>query len=384
MNLCPECYCELKRTKDTAGIVWLCPRCGGRASSLAVLGKTLSDDLVRQLWRIAKEEKLPSDRICPLRNEPMVRANHPKTPGTMLCPRCRIAWFNAQEFAEQAAHPKEHAASHKADPRAEQAIAAFEAASRKHIDRVKWLGRVSGLDQELQEPPDAWWKLVLAFLGVPVKVETEEFTHRPWLTWTLILTVSAISIACFSNWEIIFEKYGLIPAQALRYHGLTFLTCFFLHAGYLHLIGNMYYLLVFGDSVEDFLGRLKYVALILLATVAAGAVHVMYNPASQEPCVGASGGISGVLTFYMLQFPKARLGFFWYWRWFQIPAWIALFIWFIYQFFVAWLQVMELINVSALAHLGGAAMGILLWIIYRIFAAYRAKVSSTSSRLPTQ
>src|SRR5204863_9416604 len=123
----------------------------------------------------------------------------------------------------------------------------------------------------------------------------------------------------------IVERFGLVPAQATRSGGLTFVTAFFLHGGILHLAGNIYFLLVFGDDVENFLGPIRYLVLIALAAFIGDLAHIAADPQSQIPCIGASGGIAAVVTFYALQFPRIRLGFLirWYW-WIRFPAWFAI------------------------------------------------------------
>jgi membrane associated rhomboid family serine protease len=165
------------------------------------------------------------------------------------------------------------------------------------------------------------------------------------------------------------EQFGLIPAQAARYGGLTLLSCFFLHGGLGHLIANTYFLLVFGDNVEDCLGRWKYVVLLVVATLVGSLLHVLGDLRDQLPCVGASGGISGVITFYALAFPKARLGImirYWFvWRWLYLPAWAAFICWLLLQLLLVYFQVAGLSNVSALGHLGGASVGLAAWLWWR-------------------
>jgi len=104
---------------------------------------------------------------------------------------------------------------------------------------------------------------------------------------------------------------------------MTFLTSFFLHADILHLVGNMYLLLAFGGGVEDYLSRKRFGLLLIAATLAGGLGHTILDPHSNIPLIGASGGISGIITFYALQFPRSRLGFFIQYRWGTIPVWGA-------------------------------------------------------------
>jgi membrane associated rhomboid family serine protease len=165
------------------------------------------------------------------------------------------------------------------------------------------------------------------------------------------------------------NDYGLIPALAGRWHGLTFFTSFFLHAGVFHLIGNLYFLCICGDNVEDFLGWPRYLLLIVLAAFAGDLLHLVADPRSNIPSIGASGGIAGVIVFYALQFPHIRLGFlfrYWfYFRWIRLPAWFALVLWLLFQFIDAGQQLTGASAVSSLAHLGGAVVGLLAWLLWR-------------------
>ncbi|HCP92182.1 MAG TPA: hypothetical protein DIT76_09095 [Spartobacteria bacterium] len=109
------------------------------------------------------------------------------------------------------------------------------------------------------------------------------------------------STFAFTQLHEIVLRFGLIPAQASRLGGLTFLTSFFLHAGVLHLVGNIYFLFVFGDDVENFLRPFRYLALIAMAAFIGDLAHIAADPHSQIPSVGASGGIAGVITFLRAQ-----------------------------------------------------------------------------------
>ena len=101
------------------------------------------------------------------------------------------------------------------------------------------------------------------------------------------------------------------------------------------MLGNLYFLVLFGNHVEDYLGKTRFLLLILVSTVTGDLLHVMAQPNSTVPCVGASGGISGVIAFYALEFPRARLGFllryWWRFQWFQLPAWGAFVLWILLQ-----------------------------------------------------
>ena len=147
------------------------------------------------------------------------------------------------------------------------------------------------------------------------------------VTWFLAAVIISTSVHAFFHLQEAVQLFGLIPAQAFRLHGLSFVTSFFLHAGIIHLVGNMYFLLVFGDDVENFLGPLRYIALIAIAAFVGDLAHIASAPNSTIPCIGASGGIAAVITFYALAFPQAKIGFllryFYYFRWIRLPAWFV-------------------------------------------------------------
>jgi len=143
-------------------------------------------------------------------------------------------------------------------------------------------------------------------------------------------------------------------------------TAFFLHAGILHLVGNIYFLLIFGDDVENFLGPILYLVLIALACFIGDLAQIAGDPHSQIPCIGASAGIAAVITFYALQFPYVSLGFIigWY-HWIRLPAWSVLVLWILFQFIGALGQFAGFSSVSSFAHFGGAATGFVAWWFWR-------------------
>src|SRR6185369_8263582 len=98
--------------------------------------------------------------------------------------------------------------------------------------------------------------------------------------------------------------YGMIPDE---FRWSTLLTSMFLHGGWMHVLGNMWFLWIFGDNIEDVLGHAKYVVFYILCGLAAGLTHVMLNPDSRLPTVGASGAIAGVMGAYLIKFPRNKI-----------------------------------------------------------------------------
>jgi membrane associated rhomboid family serine protease len=224
------------------------------------------------------------------------------------------------------------------------------------------------------EPPDEWWKYVAGFFGLPVVADAEMLHRPPWVTWAVAAFLCLVGVITFFHVEYWTRTFGLIPAQAGRYGGLTLLTYSSLHAGLIHLAVNVYFLLIFGDNVEDTLGVGRYLLLLFFAAVASGVVHVVGDPRPAMPLVGASGAISGIVAFYALQFPRVRLQFMFrilllgVFRWFQVPVYIFFILWVLAQFVGAWEQLAGYSSVSALGHLGGAAVGVLFHLEKRFVA----------------
>jgi membrane associated rhomboid family serine protease len=166
--------------------------------------------------------------------------------------------------------------------------------------------------------------------------------------------------------------YGLVPTrfvQDLPGESFTLVSSMFMHGGLLHLGGNMLFLYIFGDNVEDSIGHLRYLFFYLLSGVGAGVAQVLTNPASQLPMVGASGAIAGVLGAYIVLYPKAPItvlnppplsffiGFF-----IVVPAWFVIGAWFLIQLLsgIGSLGAMETGGVAFFAHVGGFLSGLLL------------------------
>ncbi len=157
-----------------------------------------------------------------------------------------------------------------------------------------------------------------------------------------------------------------IPTEWYRVGGATLIASFFLHAGVWHLVGNTYFLVVFGDNVEDQLGWKRFAFLLLVAHIAGVAAHGLIDPRSSVPLIGASAGISGVIAYYAVAFPKARLGvLFFFLFWLRLPAYAWLVLWGLFQLLTAHAQLAGTTNVSALGHLGGAAVGFVAALVVR-------------------
>jgi len=170
--------------------------------------------------------------------------------------------------------------------------------------------------------------------------------------------------------------YGLIPIEIssgdlLVTHPVplyaTLLTSMFVHGGLFHIAGNMLYLWIFGDNVEDTMGHLKFLIFYLLSGLAAAGTQILSDPHSKIPMIGASGAISGVLGAYLLLFPHARvltlLALGWFIRLVEIPALVVLGFWIVFQVLNGLLTLgVQVGGVAWFAHIGGFVAGLVMVI----------------------
>jgi membrane associated rhomboid family serine protease len=182
--------------------------------------------------------------------------------------------------------------------------------------------------------------------------------------------------------EGFFHGFSVIPNQIYQalhsevfrpFVFITFVTSLFMHGGWLHLCGNMLYLWIFGDNVEDKLGHIRFLIFYLLCGISASALHIYLEPTSIVPTIGASGAISGILGAYILMFPRARvltlIPIFIFIQIVELPAYIILGLWFVLQFFNGMLSLgyatAGMGGVAWWAHIGGFMAGLLLVIPLR-------------------
>jgi membrane associated rhomboid family serine protease len=209
--------------------------------------------------------------------------------------------------------------------------------------------------------------------------------HFPFITITLIvinLLVFIYELSLGQNLEKFVFRFGVTPNEIYQSLHLgifkplafiTLITSIFLHGGWLHLGGNMLYLWIFGDNVEDKLGSVRFLIFYLLCGIAASALHIYIEQTSIVPSVGASGAISGVIGAYLLMFPKARVvtlvPIFIFIQIIELPAYIILGLWFVLQFFNGMLSLGNATagmgGVAWWAHIGGFIAGMIFLFPFR-------------------
>jgi membrane associated rhomboid family serine protease len=201
---------------------------------------------------------------------------------------------------------------------------------------------------EISLSPTLRGSLVFSFGVVPARMTVVVFNHG-YVPWDLISSLGT----------------RFVPAAAAI---VPIFTSMFLHAGWLHLIFNMWALWIFGDNVEDYLGHMLYLMLYFLCGIAAALLHTLFNIGSTVPSVGASGAIAGVMGAFFVLYPRARVltlvpFFFIFFMW--LPAWIVLGYWFVAQFLSGAANSIaqrgaQSSGIAFWAHVGGFIAGVLL------------------------
>ncbi len=193
--------------------------------------------------------------------------------------------------------------------------------------------------------------------------------RTPYVTWALIVLNVGLFIsytAAFPNETQLarfYFEWGLVPRISAPE---TFVTSMFLHGGFMHLAGNMLFLWVFGDNLEDQMGHVGFLLFYLAGGLAAAFAQIASDPDSTVPMIGASGAIAGVMGGYLLLFPKARVDILIIiviiFRIIPVPAWIVLSAWFGLQLLQGSIAPAEGGGVAYWAHAGGFAAGLLLTV----------------------
>jgi membrane associated rhomboid family serine protease len=214
----------------------------------------------------------------------------------------------------------------------------------------------------------------------PIKDDQPRYS-TPYVNWFLI----ALNILIYlfqsmldpRSYELLALEFGVVPSHLTAFLAgspkypllaivIPFLTSMFVHAGWVHVLGNMWFLYIFGDNIEDYLGHFLYLVFYLLCGLFAVATQIVIYPHSNLPMVGASGAIAGVLGAYFILYPRARVLTWFFVFVFYIPAWITLGYWFVLQFLsgAATLSVAQrgkdVGGVAVWAHVGGFVAGLVM------------------------
>lgn len=382
MYLCTTCQQPFLKKKNAAGgIFWSCQQCTAQMMAIGILKKTVARDFVNSVWQIAFNQQNAAGVHCPICNNktntvecdlkennnranPFDQANARNTLVLDVCTLCHMILFDPGELQTiSRIFPKtEEKPALKPETQKEiariMAVDLAKAPIKKtpHVSHYG-MGEHSGL------------KTLLAYI-VPVEEHNLILKRMPLLTYALLIFCFLTGLLTFPNLETIVLKYAIIPNDLFRQMGLTPVFSFFLHAGWGHLLGNMYFLYLFGDNVESHLGHWRYLLLIFVSALFGDFCYILFNSNSTVPLIGASGGVSGIMAFYALRYPQAkivtRLAFLYLVR---VSAIVYIGIWLLFQTIFALVSIYnsggQAGSIAYLSHLGGAIVGLLAYTIWR-------------------
>jgi membrane associated rhomboid family serine protease len=212
---------------------------------------------------------------------------------------------------------------------------------------------------------------------IPIQ-DTVQSRSLPFVTWTLILLNGLVFLHELTlppeRLEQFVALWGMIPAQLSTAPStwFTLITCMFLHGGWMHFFGNMWTLYLFGDNVEDRMGSGRFLVFYLVCGIIASLTHILIDPRSEIPTIGASGAIAGVLGAYFVLFPTSRIitlvPIFFIPLIVEIPAIFFIGVWFLSQLFSGTLALIgpgHFEGVAWWAHIGGFVAGLALLPIFK-------------------
>jgi membrane associated rhomboid family serine protease len=373
--ICPACQNKLKAFHFAGYDLDACLRCRGVwfddgefLGFTKKISESVESEDKRTLFKprhvIGSETVLDRRiRTCPRCGTAMKQYNYAYDSNIFLdrCPQCGGIWTDAGEIRRVAVHLKK-------DPRVE-AIGASLLKNKKHKD-------AGGIGDFLMTPMP-----YVAFAPRLILPLCDDLTRRciPWVTISLIALCSLIFSYVFFPVGDIKSFYDTFAYKPVNLISIGLLSSIFLHGGWLHLIGNMYFLWLFGDNVEDRQGWWKFALFYLAAGLVANLFYTIFHAASTTPLVGASGAIAGVMGAYIVYHPRANIKTLMFYRVMDIPAGFYLGFWFLLQVIYGSVESISFIsNVAYTAHIGGFLFGLGFALIDKYIFSRKSSPASTN------
>jgi membrane associated rhomboid family serine protease len=367
---CPSCDAQLEGHKYHGLAIDVCRNCGGIWFDPEELKEFIGhfirdrDDLPEAQIDLNKDV-LPAYRIsepvmtCPRCQRQMKKSNYAYDSNVILdkCPSCGGIWTEGGEIDKIAMHTK-------GNPEVRAlGQALFE--MQRETDRLKGEGEFGAV-----VTTHIGWRMFLPKIIAPLGDDID-VNIFPAVTLGLIaVNVLMFLIQLFHVKEtaVLFREFGLVPAALLSGKGyFSLLSAPFFHRGFSHLVGNMLFLGIFGDNVEETFGHLRFLGYYLLFGLSASCAHVLMNLHSDVPAIGASGAVAGVLGAYFALYPYAKIKTLILNHVIEVPAYLYLGVWVLLQFLFGVVFVSAQVHSSGgfFAHMGGFASGLIVTWIYK-------------------
>lgn len=361
MPVCLNCNTELQKKITDYGQIQFCPNCDSKLIGAANVKRSKIDSTVyHKMWINAGKDKIKKGRICPTCRQNMSLQSFVHDSQNIeveICIHCYHFWFDIAEFDKL---PRVEPVNDKKeiDPEVQRAL--------DNVDcKLREIARESNLKSNRKgffRKPESVWEYIAGIFGFPIEEEGSLFEFYPYITWTFTIMCLVTFFMVSGELRDYVMQLGFIPAQWTRYFGLTILTSAIMHGSWWHVISNMYFMLAFGDNVEDYLGRFKFMLLLLGSHAMGLLLHGFFDPSTHIPLVGASAAVSGVMAFYAAMFPKKKIAivshiFFHFFK-ISMRVWVYFLLWSLIQVLTIIQQVGGRGSVSGLGHLGGIMIGL--------------------------
>ena len=318
---------------------------------IAVLRRTTDRAWVNELWSEVAGSAPGAGAACPSCRRLTVEA---RTGDLVLdvCKGCQLVWFDPGEAARAPVLPQRGA---RTLPQ--------EALERIARQQATVIARDYNHRYPQQMTVSEALPLVPGLAGLPLESEQRGLARYPIATWL----VAAVLAAC-GLWSLLSpeaaEALGLLATNIDRLGGATFLTALLVHATWFQFITNLYFLIIFGDNVEDYLGPGSFLLLLVTGGLVGNGLHALFDAGSTTVLMGASGSISAIAILYALRFPEARLRYVRVFRWHTMPASAGLALWFVTKL-VSTQEIFGRAEPSVWPYVGGAAVGLVFWFVLR-------------------
>ncbi len=364
---CPKCGGTDFDSKAYQGVG--VHRCGG-CHGLLVASESLDDliaaylarhpDLPPRRLELARSLPQPDGkpRSCPACGARLRAVNYAYDSNVYIdrCEGCSRVWLDPEELVALARHWKGHPKLNRLGDSVAEAM----------LEREQFQETLANL-------PSLPWLLALSPLPIGDNLNASRLPVVNLLLMVICVVVPVVAWWIGVPMERVWHVFGLVPARIVAGEAwLTTVTSMFVHGGFVHLLGNMFALAVFGDNVECRLGSVRYLIFYLVCGVAGSLAHTAYYPAETVPAIGASGAIAGVLGAYVVFYPQATIRTIYG---INAPAFAYIGVWIASQLF-AILLIVKYGHGAAIgyfAHLGGLATGLLVAISMRVWDSRRAR-----------
>jgi len=304
-----------------------------------------------------KDLALPSDTddLCPRCQGRLRTTNYGYNSNIMVekCLSCDGLWLDHGKLMQLAGYIK-------------------NADEMREVIRLQEQAQAEAEKEQADEPEETSgvYAVLVSLAGIPAGDDVGH-TRTPWCTAGLVvLNVLVYLYQTFVTADVhaLVQGYGLIPAALMHgNHVTSLITHMFLHSSVLHLAGNMLYLWVFGDNIEDELGHLPFLIFYIFGGLLAAAFHILVYAAADMPMIGASGAVAGILGAYLVLHPNARVNLVNRYGYYTVRAEIYIGAWFALQGINAYTAISggRANGVAWFAHIGGFAGGLAVALVYR-------------------